>query len=341
MAIYLGILIFSFITTCIAIVPFIDLLYKLHFFHREPIVPATPLEKTEFDRISSKARWKLGTPTGGGVLLIVLVSILFLLLFPIIIRFGVYITTAFPIKDQLNVIFFTFISFGLLGFYDDIIKVFNLSPNSYWRKKAIFEVLFSFLSAFMMYTNLHIQIIYLPVIGVIHLGIFYIPIAALIILFFCRAFDITDGLDGLASGVLLICLLAFWAISVSALDTVLSTFISLWIGGLIAFLYFNVFPARIWLGNAGSLSFGATLAVVGLILGKTFPLLLIGGIFVIEAAMHYGQKVYYYLFNRKLFVIAPLHYFLESIGWPEPKIVQRLWLAAIAFAFLGLWVATA
>jgi phospho-N-acetylmuramoyl-pentapeptide-transferase len=341
MAIYLGILIFSFIITCIAIVPFIDLLYKLHFFHREPIIPATPQENAEFAAISTRDKWKLGTPTGGGVLLILMVSLLFLLLFPALIRFGVYITSTFPIKDQLNVVFFTFISFGLLGFYDDIVKVFKLSPNPQWKRKANFEIIFSLLSAVMIYSNLHIQMIYLPFIGVLQLGVFYIPVAAMIILFFCRAFDITDGLDGLASGILMICLLAFWAISVSALDTVLSTFISLWIGGLIAFLYFNVYPARIWLGNAGSLSFGATLAVTGLILGKTFPLLFIGGVFVIEALMHYGQKIFYLLFHRKLFTITPLHYFLESKGWSEPKIVQRLWLATIALAFFGLWLATA
>lgn len=341
MAIYLGLLLFSFITSCIAIVPFIDLLYKLHFFHREPIVPATPLEKPEFTEISNKDKWKLGTPTGGGVLLIVIVSLLFSFLFPLLIRFGVYVTSTFPIKDQLNVIFFTFISFGLLGFYDDIVKVFNLSPSPSWRKKAVFEIIFSIISAVMIYSNLHIKMIYFPILGIVQLGIYYIPVAAIIILFFCRAFDITDGLDGLASGILLICLMAFWAISVTALDTVLSTFISLWIGTLIAFLYFNVYPARIWLGNAGSLSFGATLAVTGLILGKTFPLIFIGGIFALEAIMHYGQKLCYYLFHRQLFAVTPLHYFLESKGWPEPKIVQRLWLSTIALVFFGLWLATA
>jgi phospho-N-acetylmuramoyl-pentapeptide-transferase len=341
MAIYLGILLFAFITTSIAIVPFIDLLYKLKFFHHEDNLPATPLEKPQFTALGKQNTWKFGTPTGGGILLIILISLLFLLLFPLLIRFGVYITSVFPIRPQLNVIFFTFISFGLLGLYDDLLKVFNLPHRPYWKQKAIFQIFLSLFSAFLIYTNLHVEILYLPFFGVLHLGLWYIPIAGSIIFFFCRALDITDGLDGLASGVLLICLLAFWAISVTALDTVLSTFIALWIGCLIAFLYFNVYPARIWLGNAGSLSFGATLAITGLILGKTFPLLIIGGVLIIEALMHYSQKLSYIFLKRKIFPVAPLHYFLENRGWSEPKIVQRLWLVTIILAFLGLWLATA
>ena len=124
--------------------------------------------------------------------------------------------------------------------------------------------------------------IHVPLIDtVVYLGYFYIPFAAIFIVSFANAFNITDGLDGLATGLLMICLVAFGIILGGILDTPLSVFIALWIGALFAFLYFNVWPARIFLGDAGALSFGAMLAVIGLLTGSIFALVVIGGIFVI------------------------------------------------------------
>ncbi|MEK7091022.1 MAG: hypothetical protein AAB887_00760 [Patescibacteria group bacterium] len=279
MALYLGILIFSFIITSIAIVPFIDFLYSK----------------------------KKGTPVGGGILMITIVTLLYVLLFPLIIRLGVYITSAFPIKEELNIIFFTFISFGLLGLYKS-------------RFRWVIQALLALAVSALLYFNLKIDIINVPFLGVLNLGVWFVPLSTAVIMAFTNAFDITDGLDGLSCGSLLICLLAFWALAVTSLDTPLSIFIALWIGSLIAFLYFNVYPARLRLGQAGSLSFGASLAVVGLLLGKTVALLVIGGIFVIE-------------------LISFAHRRLQKVGWEEPKIVMRAWLAGIMLAVFGLWLA--
>jgi phospho-N-acetylmuramoyl-pentapeptide-transferase len=122
------------------------------------------------------------------------------------------------------------------------------------------------------------------------------------------------------------------------MDTVISSFLSLWIGALIAFLYFNVYPARIWLGDVGSLSFGATFAVIALLLGKIVPLIIVGFPFIIEgmsSAIQLFSKKY---FKKKVFPAAPLHLTLQSIGWEEPKIVFRAWLAGIILAIFGLWL---
>lgn len=315
MALYLGILIFSFIVTSIAIVPFIDFLYKR----------------------------KTGIPIGGGILIVSLVTLLYTLLFPLITRLGVYITSAFPIKEELNIIFFTFISFGLLGFYDDIIKIFGITKTNLFglriRHKLVIQILLSTTIASMLFINLRIHIINIPNIGILNLGWLYIPLATILITAFTNAFDVVDGLDGLSCGVLLICLLAFWALAVASMDTPLSIFIALWIGSLTAFLYFNVYPARIRLGNAGGLAFGATLAVVGLLLGKTIALLVIGGIFAVEGGSSLLQFMSRKLFNHKLFQSAPLHNLLRARGWEEPKIVMRAWLAGIILAVFGLWLA--
>ena len=146
-------------------------------------------------------------------------------------------------------------------------------------------------------------------------------------------------LDGLASGALLISLAAFWIISASILDSPLSVFIAIWLGGLIAFLYFNVYPARIFLGDVGALSFGATLAVVGLILGKAPALVIIGGVFVIEVASSFIQLMWKRFFHKKIFSVAPLHLWFQYKGWEEPKIVMRFWIISIIFAIFGLWLA--
>jgi len=315
---------FSFIVTSLAIIPFIDLLYRLHL--TSPVV--------------KNLEAKFGTPVGGGILIIFIVTLLFAMIYPLISRFGVFIQSSFVIADELNVLFFTFISFGLLGLYEDIVKIFRLPlSRTYQHLKNPLQLLLSLVVGTLLYQNLHLEIINLPFIGAWQLGWTFIPISALVIYIFARGFDITDGLDGLAAGLLLICLLAFWTLSVSSLDTPLATFIALWIGSLIAFIYFNIYPARIWLGNGGGLSFGSTLAVGGLLLGKTVALLVIGGIFLAEGLSNLLQLVWLRLFGKRLFPISPLHYWLQSVGWPEPKIVMRSWIMGIFLAIFGLWLA--
>lgn len=137
----------------------------------------------------------------------------------------------------------------------------------------------------------------------------------------------------------MIALFAFWYLSSSILDTPLSIFIALWLGSLIAFLYFNVYPARIFLGDVGSLAFGATLAVVGLLLGKIIALMIIGGIFMLELISSFIQLSSKQFLNRKFFPVAPLHLWLQHLGWEEPKIVMRAWLASIMMSVFGLWLA--
>ncbi len=344
MALYLGILIFSFIVTSLVMVPFINLLYRLHLTHHSPIPPFLKGEALEFAKLNKSQSWKIGTPIGGGVLIIAMVTLLYVLLLLTFSRLGLEIKTVYSFKEEINIVIFTFVSFGLVGLYDDIIKIFNVKSDREFgdpsTRKNLLILCLSFMVALMMSANLHISIIYIPFLGVINFGIFYVPIATLIIASFSKGFDITDGMDGLAVGILLICMIAFWAISINWLDTVLSTFLALMIGSLIAFLYFNIYPARIWLGNAGSLAFGAVMAVIGLLLGKTVALLIIGSVIVVEFASQMLQLFSVMIFKRKLFSVTPIHYYLQSLGWQEPKVVIRLWLLSVFFAILGLWFAT-
>ncbi len=171
------------------------------------------------------------------------------------------------------------------------------------------------------------------------ISFFYIFFAAFIILAFTNAVNITDGLDGLATGILMIALFGFWVVSRSILDVPTSLFIGSWLGGLIAFLYFNIYPARLFLGDTGTLSFGATFAVIGLILGKTFALPIMGGLFVAEVTTSLIQLLGKKYLKRRILPVAPLHLWLQNKGWEEPKIVMRFWLVSILFVIFGLMIA--
>ena len=341
MALLLGLLIFSFVITSISLVPFINLLYKLRFTRQDQTTKDAFGKKTPiFDKFHAH---KQGTPVGGGFLLISVISILFFLLFPLAKYLGVFVTHVYPIKEELHIIFFTFISFGLLGLYDDIMKFFHFNKTGFFglrmRHKFIIQWVLALIIASLLCFNLGIKIFYIPFFGTFDIGWLFIPIAATVIVAFTNAVNITDGLDGLASGVMMIALFAFWFLSASILDTPLSFFLALWLGGLIAFLYFNVYPARIWLGDVGALSFGATFAVVGLLLGKVMALIVIGGIFIAEMLSSLAQLLSKKFRKKKIFAAAPLHLLLQHKGWEEPKIVTRAILASIMLAIFGVWLA--
>jgi len=245
--------------------------------------------------------------------------------------------------SEVKILLFTFISFGLLGLLDDTKKTFAWVKNGFFglrlRHKLILEIVLAGIIGFWLVNELKISIFNVPLLGVFHLGWWYIPFAIFVIIAFANAFNITDGLDGLSAGVLVIALFAFWFLSAAILDSVLSIFLALWIGGVLAFLYFNVLPSRIFLGDVGALSFGATFAVVGLILGKTPALIVIGGIFVIEVASSLIQLIAKSITGKKVFAAAPFHLWLQVKGWPESKIVMRFWILAIVLALFGLWLA--
>lgn len=341
MAILLGILLFSWFLTSLLYVPFIRLLYLWRLRrHKQKTYDAFNNRTPIFDKFH---KGKAGTPVGGGLLIIVLTTAFFPLALIIMKYFWVPITSVYPLASELKILLFTFVSYGLLGLYDDTEKTFLWATSSFFglrlRHKLALEILLAAIISYWLVQELKIDIFNVPFFGVIRMGWLSIPFTAFIIISFANAFNITDGLDGLASGVLLIALLAFWVISASILDTPLSVFLSFWLGGLIAFLYFNIYPARIFLGDVGALSFGATLAVVGLILGKAPALAIIGGVFVIEVASSLLQLLSKKFLGKKMFTVAPLHLWLQEKGWPEPKIVMRFWIISIIFAVFGLWLA--
>lgn len=327
----LGLVLVSFGVTAFLIVPFIDLL----FFLKKKFEKHDDSQKVSHDTPIHDQLMKAdeATPSGGGILLIlVLISI------SLIAAWWIPLIDLSPLK----ILVFTLISFGGLGLVDDIRWLTTKRKGKLLglgRKVLIgIQAGLALIIGFHLYYNLGIQNINIPAIGNFDIGWLYIPLSALIIVAFSNAYNISDGLDGLSSGLLLICLFAFLVLAHSVFNDTLSVFVGVWIGVLIAYLYFNVFPARIYLGDAGAFGFGATLAVVGLLTGKIFGLAIIGGVYVFILLSSFIQIFSKKFFKRKVFPVAPLHMWLKYLGWPEPKIVARFWLAGIIFAIVGLWL---
>jgi phospho-N-acetylmuramoyl-pentapeptide-transferase len=343
MVLLLGVLLFSFLLTSAAIVPFINLLYFLKFQRakqqtRDVFGKLTPV-------FNLFHRNKAGVPVGGGLLVIAVVSVLFAVVLPTIRYLGIEVTSIHSnITAEVNILFFTFLSFGVLGLYDDIKKFFKLEAAGFFglrmKYKLLFQIILASVISFMLYHNLGISFINIPFIGAFDLGFLFIPFATFTIVSFANAVNITDGLDGLAGGVLMISLFGFWLLTASILDIPLSLFLALWIGSLLSFLYFNVFPARIFMGDVGSLAFGASLAVVGLLIGKVFSLIIFGFIFFLEISSSLAQLLSKRFRGKKILPAAPLHLSLQKHGWEEPKIVQRAWLVQILLTLFGVWLAS-
>ncbi len=336
----LGFLLFSFTINAALIVPFINLLYYLKF--QRPGRTTADFMGTVNSMFNKLHKKKVGTPVGGGLLIIITTTILFIGVITMLRLLGANMQSVYDYHGEINVLFATFILYGLLGLYDDIIKFFGKTTKLVgisWRFKLVGQLILGFGISWYLFHTLGISIINIPYFGVIDLGWFFIPLGAFVITAFSNAVNITDGLDGLAGGLLMITLFALIILSTSIIDTPITLFIALWLGGILAFLYFNSYPARIFLGDVGALSFGATLAVIGLLLGKIIAITIISGLFVVEIFTSTLQMFGKRFLGRRLLPLSPFHLWLQSIGWEESKIVTRAWLAGIILALFGLWLA--
>lgn len=329
----LGLVLLSFMITSIFMVPFIDLLFYLRKKYKRSIPKGYDDTKTPITNTLLKGK-DVDTPVGGGVLIIILVTVLS-------IAYAYFNKINKPV--ELHILLFTFLSFGLIGFLDDIKKIVTAFSGKYagiqGRYILFLQIVTAALVALLLYQVMGLSNVYISGIDNFIVGMWYIPVAAFIIIAFSNAYNISDGLDGLSTGLLTICLFALLALASSTLNHTLASFIGIWIGSLFAFLYFNVYPARIFLGDAGALAFGATLAVVGLMTGKIIALAIIGGMYVIIVSSSLIQILSKKILGKKAFPVAPIHMYFKYIGWEEPKIVVRFWLAGAMFAIFGLWLA--
>jgi phospho-N-acetylmuramoyl-pentapeptide-transferase len=287
---------------------------------------------------------KEGTPTMGGVLIIcsVVISLIF------------WGSLRSP-KVWITVI--AFLALGLIGFIDDYLKVVKHNSDGLpaWGKllgqfavatAVVFYLYFSWEEGT---TYLDIPFLRDPVIDI---GVLWVPFAILLIVGESNAVNFTDGLDGLASGLLILVFItlailtylsgradysAYLGIPYIPEASELTIFCLAAVGACIGFLWFNSHPAEVFMGDVGSLPLGGVIAIISLIIKKEVLILIIGGVFVLEIASVIIQVAYFKLRNgRRVFKMAPLHHHFEKSGWPETKVVIRFWILGGLFAIIAL-----
>jgi phospho-N-acetylmuramoyl-pentapeptide-transferase len=269
---------------------------------------------------------KEGTPTMGGLLLIGVVAVIYLLLR------GLPDAASFAPLVAL-------IAVGALGAVDDWLNV-RTGEGISVRQKLLWQVVFALFAAYQIQDTYDITGIRVPFVGDVAIEpIVYVLFAALAIVASSNGVNLTDGLDGLAGGTLAIAFVAFVIIALLNVPTQpsLALLCTLVIGALLGFLWFNAHPAQVFMGDAGSLSLGAMLAVAALITGQILILPLIGLVFVVETMAVILQIGYFKATHgKRLFRMSPLHHHFELVGWDESKIVLRFWVVGTLAAMLGV-----
>ena len=268
---------------------------------------------------------KGGTPTAGGVLLIAVVGALALV-------FDLVDASTFAPLAALGLV-------GALGFADDWLNA-STGDGIRARQKLLWQTAVAVFAAWQIQRTYDIVAVGVPFVGAVPIAPWlYIVFAAFAIVAMSNGVNLTDGLDGLAGGTLIFAFVSFLIIALlnSPAQPNLAILCSLIIGGLLGFLWFNVHPAQIFMGDAGSLSLGATLAVVSLITGQILILPLIGIIFVVEAGSVLLQVAYFKVTHgKRILRMSPLHHHYELGGWPETKITLRFWIVAALAGLMGV-----
>ena len=287
---------------------------------------------------------KIGTPTMGGVIILLglLVSVLcWADLSNINILFCIYIT----------------ISFGLLGAYDDYKKIrFTNSSGISSKLKIVLQIILAIIGVIFYLQFVDYQDVtnlYFPFFKdlIINLGWFFIPFSVFVIIGSSNAVNLTDGLDGLATVPVILVAACFAFISYVTGNIVFSDYLNIpyiegtgeisifcgaIIGSCLGFLWFNAPPAKIFMGDTGSLSLGGSLGAVGIITKHEIVLAITGGLFVLEAVSVMVQVISFKLTGKRIFKMAPIHHHFEKKGWPESTVVIRFWIISIILAMVGL-----
>jgi phospho-N-acetylmuramoyl-pentapeptide-transferase len=287
---------------------------------------------------------KIGTPTMGGV----------------IILFG--LLTSVILWGDLKNIYLIFciyvaLTFGALGAYDDYIKIkFNNSSGISSKLKLIIQIILSIIgiSALTYFSDYsEISNLYFPFFKnlIINLGWFFIPFGVFVIVGSSNAVNLTDGLDGLATVPVMLVAACFAFISYVTGNIVFSDYLQIpyiegtgeisifcgaMIGSCLGFLWFNAPPAKIFMGDTGSLSLGGSLGAIGIITKHEIVLAITGGLFVLEAVSVMVQVISYKMTGKRIFKMAPIHHHFEKKGWPESTVVIRFWIISIILAMIGL-----
>lgn len=287
---------------------------------------------------------KTGTPTMGGALILVAIAVSTLLWADLTNRY-------------VWVVLLVTLSFGLIGFIDDYIKLVRQDPNGLKsRYKYFWQSVVGTVAAVFLYTTANLPAeteLIVPFFKdiIIPLGAWYILLAYFVIVGSSNAVNLTDGLDGLAimPTVMVAAALGLFAYVAGHAEFArylqipfvpgsgeLTVFCAALVGAGLGFLWFNTYPAQVFMGDIGALALGAALGVVAVIVRQELVLLIMGGVFVIETLSVMIQVASYKLRGKRVFLMAPIHHHYELKGWPEPRIIVRFWIITVFLVLVGL-----
>ena len=280
---------------------------------------------------------KMGTPTMGGIMIILPVLLITILM-------NATILIGLEVFGRAIVIPLTaMVGFGILGAIDDWegIRGKRRGLGMRARTKFLIQVVFAILLAISLKYLLGVPEVYWPGYEkAIYIGLWYVPIAAFVIIGASNAVNFSDGLDGLAGLISVTAFIAFGAIAIMQGQVFVARFCFTIVGALFGFLWWNVHPAELFMGDTGSLALGATIGVISLMTGQWLLLPLIIIIPVSEVISVILQVVYFRLTKgKRLFKMAPLHHHFELLGWSETQVVQRFWIISLLSALLGVAIA--
>ena len=324
-AFVLGLAMFSFMMTVIWGTP---LLRVLRHFKVGKIIR---VEEPDRHRV------KMGTPTMGGILFII----------PVVLLTGLLNAASFigfeALGSSVLVPLIVMVSYGALGALDDWegIRGKRRGEGMTARAKFLGQVVLALGTAYVLKQYLDVEEMIWPGLNtVIDLGIWYIPLATFIIVAMSNAVNLTDGLDGLAGLISATAFAAFGGIALMQGQIFLARFCFTVVGALFGFLWFNVHPAQLIMGDTGSLALGSTLAVVALMTGQ-WPLLLLIAVIPLSEALSVVIQIGYFKLTKgkRFFKMAPIHLHFELLGWSETQVVQRFWLIALLAGMVGIGLA--
>lgn len=296
--------------------------FFIQYFNRKKLGQTTREEGPLWHEV------KTGTPTMGGTVFILAILVTMLI-------FGVI---QIGLNGQFWMIWLAFLLYAAIGFIDDFISIFKKQNEGLTaRQKFIAQIVFGILITVLAYVSN--QTLFIPLFGfqlsnIVLVGIFvFVWITG-----FSNAVNLTDGLDGLATGLNIIAYASYYFLAVRENNQTVATISLIVVGALIGFLIFNRKPAKIFMGDVGSLALGAGLAVISSILNNPWSLLIVGFVFVVETVSVILQVLSFKLRGKRIFKMAPIHHHFEMIGWSESKVVNVFWLIGFICAVIALFI---
>ncbi|OJU87863.1 phospho-N-acetylmuramoyl-pentapeptide-transferase [Candidatus Saccharibacteria bacterium 49-20] len=303
--------------------------YRFKFWKRQRTESTTGEKLSVFTKLHA-AKFKRNIPTMAGMVFVLAIVI---------------VTFFFNLDRRETWLPLAALAGGaLVGLIDDIINIRGGGKGVAGLRSSFKFLMITGIGlvlGWFFFDRLDVTAVTVPFVGEWHLGWLIIPLFAFVVVATGNAVNISDGLDGLAGGLAAISFGSFGVIAIMQGNPLMAGFCFTVVGALLSYLWFNIHPARFFMGDVGSFALGTSLGVVAMLTDTLFILPIIGLVFVIEAGSSLIQIFSKRVFKRKIFISAPIHHHLEAIGWPETKVTMRFWVIAAVTSFVGVMVALA